>query len=304
VTQEQVSAQAPSDSSSANNAQNGRGTVRVTSAGSSLGGVRMTWRLWIRAHEHQIAKVAAVAAFLAVWQASGAVISPIFVSTPSAVVSALLSMIGSGQLPAAFLHSLVEMVGGLLVASIIGIGVGLLMGRIRVVERALDPIVAFGNATPSIALLPVMEVWFGIGTIARVAFITVLCSWPLLVNTYVGVKSVRGRYTEVGKAFGLSAWQQTWQIALPGSIPFIFIGYRISLAVGAVGMILGGQEIGQSGLGGLTSIFGSYMQTANLVAAIVTTTALALLLFAAFRRFQAWRFPWIAATSAGRREAK
>ena len=66
-------------------------------------------------------------------------------------------------------------------------------------------------------------------------------------------------------------------------------------------MILGGQEIGQSGLGGLTADFGSYSETADLVATIVTTTALAILLFAAFRQLQAWRFPWIAATSAGRR---
>ena len=69
-------------------------------------------------------------------------------------------------------------------------------------------------------------------------------------------------------------------------------------------MILGGQEIGQAGLGGLTANFGSYSETADLVATIVTTTALAMLLFAAFRQLQAWRFPWIAATSAGRRRSK
>jgi ABC-type nitrate/sulfonate/bicarbonate transport system permease component len=84
-------------------------------------------------------------------------------------------------------------------------------------------------------------------------------------------------------------------------MPFIFVGVRIALAVGAVGMILGGQEIGQSGLGGLTADFGSFSQTADLVATIVTTTTLAMLLFAASRQIQSWRFPWIAATSAGRR---
>ena len=244
-----------------------------------------------------------MAVFLAVWQASGAFLNPLFVSTPSKVVSALGALIGNGQLPAAFLRSLIEMVGGLVVAAALGIGIGLLMGRVRLAERALEPIVAFGNATPSIALLPVMEVWFGIGTAARVAFITVICTWPLLVNTYAGVRAVRGRYRDVGAAFGFGAWRQTWKVYLPGTVPFIFIGLRIALAVGAVGMILGGQEIGQSGLGGLTADFGSYSETADLVATIVTTTALAMLLFAAFRRLQSSRFPWIAATSAGRRES-
>ncbi|MCW2891603.1 MAG: putative transporter permease protein [Actinomycetia bacterium] len=256
---------------------------------------------WFRAHWDLGAKVLAIAVFLAVWQASGAFLNPLFVSTPGKVVAALGSLIANGQLPAAFLHSLLEMLGALVVAAVLGIGTGLLMGRVRLAERALEPIVAFGNATPSIALLPVMEVWFGIGTAARVAFITVICTWPLLVNTYAGVRAVRGRYRDVGAAFGFGPWRQTWKIYLPGTVPFIFVGIRIALAVGAVGMILGGQEIGQSGLGGLTADFGSYSETADLVATIVTTTALAMLLFLVFRRLQDWRFPWVAATSAGRR---
>jgi ABC-type nitrate/sulfonate/bicarbonate transport system permease component len=256
---------------------------------------------WFRAHWDLGAKVLAIAVFLAVWQASGAFLNPLFVSTPGKVVAALGSLIANGQLPAAFLHSLLEMLGALVVAAVLGIGTGLLMGRVRLAERALEPIVAFGNATPSIALLPVMEVWFGIGTAARVAFITVICTWPLLVNTYAGVRAVRGPYRDVGAAFGFGPWRQTWKIYLPGTVPFIFVGIRIALAVGAVGMILGGQEIGQSGLGGLTADFGSYSETADLVATIVTTTALAMLLFLVFRRLQDWRFPWVAATSAGRR---
>jgi NitT/TauT family transport system permease protein len=255
-------------------------------------------------HRDLILKVIAVAAFLAVWQASAGFLNPLFVSTPVNAVAALATLIGNGQLPGAFLRSLAEMLGGLAVASVLGIGTGLLMGRVRLVERGLEPIVAFGNATPSIALLPVMEVWFGIGTAARIAFITVICTWPLLVNTYAGVRAVRGRYTDIGVAFGFSGWKQTWKIYFPGTVPFIFVGIRIALAVGAVGMILGGQEIGQSGLGGLVADFGSYSETADLVATIVTTTALAMLLFAAFRRLQSWRFPWIAATSAGRRRSR
>jgi ABC-type nitrate/sulfonate/bicarbonate transport system permease component len=256
---------------------------------------------WLRAQRNIIARVIAIVVFLAVWQASGAFLNPLFVSTPSKVVAALGSLIGSGQLPAAFLRSLLEMLGALIVASILGVGTGLLMGRVRLAEKALEPLVAFGNATPSIALLPVMEIWFGIGTSARVAFITVICTWPMLVNTYAGVRAVRGRYRDVGAAFGFGPWRQTWKVYLPGTVPFIFAGFRIALAVGAVGMILSGQEIGQSGLGGLTEDFGSYGETADLVATIVTTTALALVLFTTFRWIQDWRFPWVAATSAGRR---
>lgn len=260
-------------------------------------------RVLSQSSKERIARWVAVIVVIALWQLSGLYLKPIFISTPTAIVSSFFHLIANGRLPKAFVQSLYEMILGLVIAGIVGVGVGLAMGRIRIVERALEPLVAFGNATPSIALLPVMEVWFGLGTTARVAFIMVICMWPILVNTYAGVKAVRGSYTDVGKAFGLSGWAQTWKVYLPGTVPFIFIGVRIALAVGAVGMILGGSEIGDTGLGGLSETFGSYSQTADLIATIVTTTGLALVLFAVARKIQSLRFPWIADTSAGRRTA-
>ncbi|MGH9058794.1 MAG: ABC transporter permease [Acidimicrobiales bacterium] len=265
---------------------------------------RVPTHRWLRNNDQLLAGVLAVAVAIGVWQATALFLKPIFISTPSKVVPALVTLIGSGPLPGAFLRSLLEMIGGVTIATIVGVGLGLLMGRIRLLERALEPLVAFGNATPSIALLPLMEVWFGFGTSARVAFIMVIAVWPLVVNTHAGVRAVRGRLADVGKTFGMNGWQQIRYVYLPGTTPFILVGARIALAVGAVGMILGGQEIGQTGLGGLTSVFGSYSQTAELVATIVTTTTLAIFLFWALRQLQARAFPWIAATSAGRREAR
>jgi ABC-type nitrate/sulfonate/bicarbonate transport system permease component len=262
------------------------------------------WRRWAGGRSPLLISLTAVVVAAVVWQLSDNFLKPIFISTPSAVIPALYNLIVSGPLPSAFLRSLLEMMAGLVVASVVGIGIGLLMGRIHLLERALEPLVAFGNATPSIALLPVMEVWFGFGTTARVAFIMVIAVWPLLVNTHAGVRAVRGRLADVGKTFGMSGWQQIRYVYLPGTMPFIFVGARIALAVGAVGMILGGQEIGQVGLGGLTSDFGSYSETSDLIATIITTTGLAILLFWGLRQLQARAFPWIAATSAGRRNAR
>ena len=264
---------------------------------------RAGWQ-WLRRHDQALAGMFAVLAGVGVWQLTSLFLNPIFISTPSRVFPALWDLVVHGPLPGAFLRSLLEMIGGVVLALVVGVGVGMLMGRVRIVERALEPLVAFGNATPSIALLPVMEVWFGFGETARVAFILVIAVWPMIVNTHAGVRAVRGRLADVGKTFGMSRWQQVRYVYLPGTMPFIFVGARIALAVGAVGMILGGQEIGQVGLGGIVTVFGAYSETAKLVAAIMTTTALAIFLFWALRQLQARAFPWIAATSAGRREAR
>jgi ABC-type nitrate/sulfonate/bicarbonate transport system permease component len=267
----------------------------------SAGSLAVDRKQWLRAHRQLAVSILAVLVAVGLWQLTGLFLKPIFISTPSSVFPSLWDLIVNGPLPRAFLSSLIEMVIGVVIATVVGVGIGLAMGRVRMLERALDPLVAFGNSTPSIALLPVMEVWFGFGTTARVAFITVISVWPVLVNTHAGVRAVRGRLGDVGKTFGMSGWQQVRYIYLPGSTPFIFIGARIALAVGAVGMILGGQEIGQAGLGGLTSDFGSFSETADLIATILTTTGLALLLFAGLRQLQARAFGWIAATSAGRK---
>lgn len=259
---------------------------------------------WARQQQTVIVGISAVLVGIGIWQATGLVLNPIFISTPSLVAPAFWHLLVNGPLPGDFLRSLLEMVGGLAIATVVGVGVGMLMGRIRILERALEPWVAFGNATPTIALLPVMEIWFGFGETARVAFIMTIAVWPLIVNTHLGVRAVSGRLADLGTSFGMTGWQQIRHVYLPGTLAYIFVGARISLAVGAVGMILGGQEIGESGLGGLVTVAGSRVETAQVVSAILTTTVLALVLFWALRQFQARVFPWIAATSAGRREAR
>lgn len=273
-----------------------KGLLAAESAASTRG--------WFWRHYTAIAGIVAILAGIGIWQATGLVMNPIFISTPSLVAPAFWHLLVNGPLPSQFLLSLLEMIGGLVIATIVGVGVGMLMGRIRFLERALGPLVAFGNGTPSVALLPVMEVWFGFGEEARIAFIMVIAVWPLIVNTHAGVRAVRGRLADVGTTFGMSGWQQIRYVYLPGALPYIFVGARISLAVGAVGMILGGQEIGETGLGGLVTTLGTRAETAPLVATILTTTVLALFLFWALHQFQARAFPWIAATSAGRRESR
>ncbi|MGH8997014.1 MAG: ABC transporter permease, partial [Acidimicrobiales bacterium] len=140
--------------------------------GAELSGLD-SWA-WIRRRQTVIAGILAVLVGIGIWQATGLVMKPIFISTPSLVAPALWHLVVSGPLPSAFLLSLLEMIGGLVIATIVGIGVGMSMGRVRFLERALGPLVAFGNGTPSVALLPVMEVWFGFGEEARVAFIMVI----------------------------------------------------------------------------------------------------------------------------------
>lgn len=234
---------------------------------------------------------------LAIWQASGLFMNPIFISTPSAIAVAFVKMLADGSLATAFLSSAGEMLLGFAISCVIGIGTGILMGRSRFAERAFDPLVAFGNATPTIALLPVMEIWFGLGLTARIAFIVIIGLWTLMVNTLAGMRSVQRNYADVARSFGLSGAAATRLVYVPAAMPYILAGMRIAIAQAAVGMVLSGQEIGEAGLGGLTENFANYYQTDYLIGAICTATALAMIAFFLLRAAQATFFPWISATA-------
>lgn len=249
----------------------------------------------------EVLRIAAIAVVLGAWQASGLFMNPIFISTPLAVLKAFASSIADGSLPSAFLSSLVEMVIGLAIAMAAGFGIGIAMGRVRAVERLFDPFVNFFNATPTIALLPLMEIWFGTDIRARIAFIVIICVWTIVINAVSGVRNVRRGYADVGTAFGLGPLPMTFKIFVPAAMPYFLAGMRVALAQATVGMILGGQEVGESGLGGLTENYGSFFQTDYLIAAIITSTGLAMMLFGFLKLFQYRFYPWIAASAAARR---
>jgi len=255
----------------------------------------------VRAWHGDVLRMAAIVAFLGAWQLSGLFLNPIFLSTPLAILRAFLEIVTDGTLVRAFLGSLEEMVLGLAAATLLGFGLGILMGRSRLAQRTFEPFVNFFNATPTIALLPLMEIWFGTDIRARVAFIVIICVWTLVINALSGVRNVSRGYADVGIAFGLDPFARTWKIFVPAAMPYLIAGMRVALAQATVGMVLGGQEVGESGLGGLTERYGSFFETDHLIAAIISSTALALLLFGMLRICQYRFFPWITATAAERR---
>lgn len=248
-------------------------------------------------------RYAAIAIFLIAWQASGLVLPPIYIATPVRVAEDLGQMLGGPkyQLEQAFVLSFWELCVGLIISGVIGIALGIFIGRIRIAQRALNPLVSFANATPVIAVLPLMEIWFGVGKTAQIVFILIIGFWSLVMNTTAGISTVSPAYRDLGMSFGLTRFRQTLSIFIPAAMPFIFAGVRIALAQALVGMVLAGQEVGESGLGGLTEIFSTYFNTGHLIGAILTTTSLALLLFWLLRRVERITCPWIADLAAASR---
>jgi NitT/TauT family transport system permease protein len=245
-----------------------------------------------REHVMRVLPVVSVLAFLLVWQLVGASIDPILLATPTRVAQAFWDLLTSGELAPAFGKAMVDLLLGFGLAIVVGLVIGTAMGRSPVVERLLNPYVNFFQATPLIALVPLVVIWFGVGLKARVAVTFMLAVWSIIINTASGVKETPASLIDVGRVYKLSRRQVILTIALPNAVPSIFAGLRIGLGKALIGMVIAQMEISVTGLGGLVVNYGNAFKTAYLLAAIVTASTVGVVAAAGLEVLRRWLFPW------------
>lgn len=245
-------------------------------------------------------QVASVAVFLTLWQWVGGQMNPILLATPTAVVAAFFDLLQKNELQPAFLLAMGDLVIGFGLAIIVGVTIGFLVGRFRTIEQIFNPYINFMQATPLIALVPLVVVWFGIGIEARVAVVFVLSVWSIIINTATGVKGTPVALIEVGRIYHLNGIEQLRWIAFPFAVPFIFSGLRIGLGKALIGMVIAEMQVTVVGLGGLLLDYGAQFKTAYLLAAIVTASLVGVITAVALDFTVARFFPWVQATSTRR----
>jgi ABC-type nitrate/sulfonate/bicarbonate transport system permease component len=233
-----------------------------------------------------------VLVFLGVWQTLGRSIDPILLATPTAVIQAFGDLLGNGQLWPAFLTAMGDLAVGYGAAIVVGIAVGILMGRSQTVERILNPYVNFFQATPLIALVPLVVIWFGVGFKARVVVTFLLALWSVIINTATGVKQTPDSLIDVGRIYKFNRRQTVLTIALPNAVPSIFAGLRIALGKALIGVIIAQMEISVTGLGGLVVNYGNAFKTAYLLAGIITASLVGVVAAVGLELLRKWLFPW------------
>jgi NitT/TauT family transport system permease protein len=148
-----------------------------------------------------IITLGSLAVLLAAWEFFGRDINPVFGSYPSAIAEAFWQLARTGRLWTALLDSLRPFLLGYALAIVIGVPVGLVIGRFRVVEAAFGIYVTAGYAMPLVALVPLLVLWLGLGFAVKVAVVFLMSVFPICINTWLGVKAVPRALIEVGKSF-------------------------------------------------------------------------------------------------------
>lgn len=215
---------------------------------------------------------------VAVWEYFGRSANPLLGTYPSAILVAAKDMLADGRLFTALLESSKPFVAGYLAAAIIGIPVGLLLGRYRVLEAGFGIYVTAGYATPLIALVPLMILWFGLGFMVKAVIVFLLSFFPICLNTWFGVKAVPKTLIEVGAAFCAPQAQIMRGIILPATIPYIMAGLRLGIGKAVIGIVIAEFQTAISGLGGIIITSANGFRTAEMFVPIVLIMVIAVVL--------------------------
>jgi NitT/TauT family transport system permease protein len=248
-----------------------------------------------RRHEAAILGGAAVLVVLAAWEAAwrAGFISPLFFSGPSAITSRFREDLEHGTLLADMAYSGRNFAVGFTLAAAGGVVLGVLVGWYRRLRLLLEPFVAALYATPRIAMIPLIILWFGIGVPSKVFVVFLSAFFPILVNTVAGVKALDDDLLRAARAFCASDRQIFATVAIPGSVPFILTGVRQGVAHGLIGVVVGEMFAGSQGIGFMIAYGGQTFATDTLfVGVAIIAFAGIVLSWLAERlqnRFSRWR---------------
>jgi len=220
-------------------------------------------------------------------------VSPFTLPAPSRVLAALLEMAGSGELARHLVASLARLGLGWALGATLGVAVGLAIGISSLARSIGLPLVSALFPVPKIALLPLLILWLGIGEASKVATIALGTFFPTVIATASGVDQIPKSLVRMAQSFDLAPRAIVVRVILPGALPGILAGARISASIGLV-LLIAAEMIGaEHGIGALVLQAGHLMRSDRLLAGVVLLPVLGLAIGAAIgaleRRLLAWR---------------
>ncbi|TMA12140.1 MAG: ABC transporter permease [Deltaproteobacteria bacterium] len=234
--------------------------------------------------------------FLIAWELVGntfQLINPMFMSAPSLIWKAGYQMFASGEIWNDLYVSGVEFLWGYLLSVFVAIPFGIAVGWYKKMAYIFDPFINAMNATPRVALLPLVIIWLGIGIPSKIGIIFLGAVIPVLVNTRDGVKTTPANLLSAARSFGASEWQVFRTVVLPSTVPFFLTGMRLGVGRALVGVLVGELYAATAGIGFMITVAGATFQTDKVFVGILIFALSGMmsmeLLSAVERRFDKWR---------------
>jgi NitT/TauT family transport system permease protein len=216
----------------------------------------------------------------------------LFLPAPTAVIAEAGRMAQSGELWRHLAVSLARVGMGFAVGAAVGTALGLVLGVSRVVSAVANPIIAATYPIPKIALLPLMILWLGIGETPKIVMIALGVFFPVVINTYAGVRGTDPLMVKTAKSLGAGPWQVVRKVVLPSALPTILAGYRLGTGIALLLVVSAEMINATSGIGFLILNSGDLMLTGKLMVGLTVLSLLGLVSTWGLRALEAWLTPW------------
>ncbi len=220
------------------------------------------------------------------------VVSSLYLPAPSAVLSMGWRMLTIGEIHQNLLASLGRVGAGFTIGATIGVGVGILLGFFRWLDAMFTPVVYSIFSIPKIALLPLFIMWMGVGETPKVALIAIGVFFPVVINTYTGVKNVDPSLIKAAVTFGAKPFNVIRKVILPASLPMILTSLKMAASISLLLLVAAEMIAAMEGVGAMIVKYGNLMMTTNLMVGVLLLSFLGLL----FNRLLEWAerklLPW------------
>ncbi len=267
--------------------------ARVSDVGAAV--IPVTNRMaFLERRDRRLLSVAALAGLIVAWEALGrsGVIRPVFLPPPLAVVDEGWRMLVSGEIFAHLGASLFRILTGFVLGSVAGICVGIALGFFETAEAVGTPIINALFPIPKIALLPLLILWLGIGEQSKVAVIALGVFFPMVINTYTGVRHVDPVLVRAAVSLGAGRQSVIRKVIIPGALPMIFAGFKLGAGISLLVLVAAEIINAKYGLGALINSAGDLMQTTKLMVGLVILSLLGVASAWGLAALERWLIPW------------
>ena len=233
-----------------------------------------------------------LAAILVVWEAicRGFEISDFIFPAPSAIVASFRQYAGPISVHA--LHTFWSTLVGFGIGVVVGVLLGFLVGSSRLTYTALYPLMVGFNSIPKAAFVPVLVVWFGIGTVPAILTAFVICFFPITVNVATGLATIEPELEDVLRALGANRMDVLLKVGMPRSLPYFFASLKVAITLAFVGSVVSETIAANEGIGYLMMSAGSQMRMPLVFAGLAVISIMAMAMYEVFavleKRMTGW----------------
>jgi ABC-type nitrate/sulfonate/bicarbonate transport system permease component len=239
-----------------------------------------------------LTRLGVIVLLLLVWEVAARFGDRLFVAPPSATAISIFHLIGDKRLMTALGTALWELVVAFAIAAIVGGAIGMLVGRSRIANSTVYPIVLFLYSLPQAPLLPLFVLAFGIGPASKIAFGVSHGIFAMIVTVAAGVRDIDPALLKAARSMGARGVQMLWSVVLPSATASFFTGLRLAMSGVLLGVLLAELFVSQAGIGFYTHRFADGFEPANLFALISMLAAIAVILNEICRLGENWFNRW------------